>query len=153
MRRFADATTTRAAGRSRVARTRRAHRMEAVRLRLGLDRPIGLTGVCGIVLLVFGSALFLEHLAPFTLQLRGLLGWPQQQATFTDTGEILFMPVLGNSCRKVLFFNRTGQFGPDQQVRCDTGLPPDHGVVVLRDVRPSERIHSIRQAFTSHMTR
>jgi len=149
MRTVYEPMTTRAAARSRVARARRPDGLRALARRLGLDRPVGVAGVCAVVTLVLGSALFLEHFVPFTLQLHGFMGMSvPQRETFADTGEILFTPVYGNSCRKILFSNRTGRFGPDQNVRCDTGLPPGREVVAMRDAGPSERMTSIRQAFS-----
>jgi len=149
MREVYEPMTTRAGARSRVARARRREGLRAVAQRLGLDRPVGVAGVCAVLTLVLGSALFLEHFVPFTLQMRGFMGWSvPRQEVFADTGEILFTPTYGNSCRKILFSNRTGRFGPDQTVRCDTGLPPGRDVVALHEAGPSERMNSIRQAFS-----
>ncbi len=151
MRTVSSAARTRAATRRRVARARRAQRMRAVCSWLHVESPLGVVSICLALAVVLGSALFHPQVSPFTLRLVDLPG-PQQTAS-VDMGEILFTPVDGNSCRKVLFSNRTGWFGPNQQVRCDTGLAAGSEVTVLRDLRPSDRMNSIRQAFTFRAAR
>lgn len=149
MRTVSSATKDRAAARRRVARARRARWLRTLRSRLHIESPLGVASVYLALALVMAAALFHAQFAPFTLRLSGLLGrTAPQQTAYLDMGEILFTPVDGNSCRKVVFSNRTGWFGPNQQVRCDTGLAPDGEVAVLRDFRPSDRMNSIRQVFT-----
>ncbi len=146
MRTVSSATITRAAARRRVARARQARWRRAVGSWPKMESPLGVAGICLALGLVLGTALLHPQFIPFALRLVGLAG--TQQIAYVDMGEILFMPVDGNICRKVLFSNRTGRYGPDQQVRCDTGLAAGSELVALRAFRPSDRMNSIRQAFT-----
>ena len=153
MRAVASATNSRAAERRRVERVERAQ-VRARRSPLSYDSPLGVAGVCVLLALVFASVLFRAHFVPFTLRLTGVFGQSSPPPVpVSDTGTIVFTPFDGNSCRVVPFSNRTGWFGADQHVRCDTGLPPDREVAGSRDAGPSARMNSIRQTFNSRSAR
>jgi hypothetical protein len=154
MRAVSSATISRAAERRRVVE---AERSQAARLRRSLpslDNPLGVAGICVLLALIFASVLFGGDFVPFTLRLTGVFGSsPPPTARVSDTGMIVFTPSDGNSCRVVTFSNRTGSFGPDQRVRCDDGLPPERDAPAVREAGPSDRMLSIRQAFTSRTAR
>ena len=148
MRRISDAARARAAAPSRTARARRGRWLAALRARTNFESPLGVTAIF-ILGLAISAALFHGHVFAFTLKLTGIFGlWQPSPDKFSDTAEIVFTPVDGNTCRKVLFFNRSGHFSPDVNVRCDTRLPAGEEAVVLRNPSPSERMFSIRAALT-----
>jgi hypothetical protein len=99
---------------------------------------------------IFGTGLLLSGYVPFSLAWRpnmelGL--WDDDEFGRTRVGDVLFATGHGNACRKVQFYNNTGQFGPDMKVRCDTGLADDQTASVRRSSGNSGRLMSVRDAF------
>jgi hypothetical protein len=116
------------------------------RLRLPLESPLGLAAVCLFSLLVMTSALLPFRFAPFRFALQSLIGLSAVEPPPADAriGAIVFTPFDGNACRKVLFDNTTGAFGPDQHMRCY--VPGDREAFVAR--ASADRRNLIRQAFS-----
>lgn len=159
MRTVSGAANTRAVMRRRAAKARRAAWARSVRQSLWIDHPRGVAGICCALALVLASAWFHSEFVPFGFSWQSVSGsWGERRSerhdSFTQTrvGEIVFTPFDGNACRKVRFSNQTGWFGPDENIRCDTGLDPDSAAVV-HSTGARDRLVSIRQAFTTQPAR
>ena len=117
------------------------------------ESPLGMASVGIVLALLLGTALVEFNFTPFTLRLSGIFGGAPPSTAFADTGAIVFTPAYGNDCRRILFSNRTGWIGPDQQVPCDFRLATGSVAGGTLDVTPNQRMMSIREAFSSHPTR
>ena len=151
---ISGAAKTRAAARRRAASTTWAQRARSVRSRLRMESPLGMAVVGIGSVLILAAALFPLQFVPFTFALRSLIGLGAYQQLSTDSrvGEIVFTPVDGNACRKVLFDNRTGSFGPDQHIRCYVDVSVDRDGATRGGVT-SDRFGLLRQAFTTSPAR
>jgi hypothetical protein len=64
----------------------------------------------------------------------------------TRTGQIVFVPLTGNLCRKVLFNNETGLFGEGDRVLCEDILRQS-APAVANDSDAALRLGAVRDAF------
>ena len=121
--------------------------VRSARARLLVESPLGMLAVCLASLLVLTFAMLPFRFAPFQFALNSLIELPgvQQPSADARIGEIVFTPFDGNACRKVLFDNQTGAFGPDQHVRCYADAPGERDVVARAG---AARTSLIKQAFT-----
>jgi hypothetical protein len=103
-----NATTSRAAPRVPWAR--------AVRARLTPESPLGMASVGIVLALVLGTSLVEFGFTPFTLRLSVIFWGAPPSTAFADTGTIVFTPVYGNDCRRILFSNRAA--GSDRTSMC-----------------------------------
>jgi hypothetical protein len=152
MRTDSGVVTARAAARPRAAPTKRARGVISIWARTRMESPLGVLGLCLALALVLASAWFASQFVAFSFSLHTMTGsWALYEDPMAKTrvGEILFTPFDGNACRKILFNNQTGRFGPDQNVRCDTGLAPGApgSDIVRHSTGATERMSSIRDAF------
>jgi hypothetical protein len=97
---------------------------------------------------VFLGGLLLSGYVPFSLSLRPPAASLQIDDGFgaTRTGEIMVFSDRADMCRKFLFHNDTGQFGPERTVHCDTGLA-DGEPAARRFGGNGDRLMSLRDAF------
>jgi hypothetical protein len=153
MRTISGVASSRATARRRTARAEWPYdwieHPRTVRSRLHVESPLGMAAVCLVSLLIIIFAVLPFQFAPFRFALRSLVGMgpPAAQQPLADArvGEIVFTPFDGNACRKVLFYNQTGTFGPEKHFRCFAEVPAD------RDVTGhvgEDRTNMIKRAFS-----